>query len=388
MRVLILGAGGVGAMAAWRLAQAGHEVVALERFRVNHDRGSSYGDSRIVRRVYPDPLYTALMAKSYTLWNELETLSARHGIDTPLVQWCGGMFFGPKAHPDIAAAQAALDANLVPYEVWTSLDRPEHFPALRLDTGEIALYEPSMGFAYASRCVCAAVAIARHLGAQIHEETVVEGIDSEGDGVVVTTQTGTKYRADRLLIAAGAWTQPLLQSLGVSLPLVVTRQAYIHLEPDLNPENFEIGKLPVWIDAGANTYGFPHIGGGQAGGVKLGLHDMGEATTPDSVNRNVTSEDVETARRYARRRFEGLGDRVAYAKVCLYTSTPDSDFVIDTVPGLPAAAFVSACSGHGFKFTPLLGEIAGALVTNQQLPYDLSRFRLNRFHAEQTACIA
>lgn len=387
MRVLIIGVGGVGAMAAWRLAQEGHDVVALERFRIDHDLGSSYGDSRIVRRVYPDPLYTALMADSYALWNELDGLRRAHGIEPPLVNWCGGIFFGPQSDPQIAAAQSALDASRVSYDRWTPADCAERFPALRLTGDEVALFEPSMGFACASRCVRAAVEIARLLGARIYEETTVTGIEADGPGVAVTTERGETFRADRLLIAAGAWTQPLLASLGVHVPLVVTRQVVVHLEPDRHPENFEIGSFPVWIDAAANVYGFPHITGGQAG-VKLAQHDHGEATTPDRVDRSITAADLEAVRRYARRRFDGLGERMAYAKVCLYTSTPDSDFVIDTVPGMPAVTFVSACSGHGFKFTPLLGKIAAALVTDRRLPYDLTRFRLDRFHAEQMAVSA
>ncbi|MCW3100494.1 MAG: Sarcosine oxidase [Chthonomonadaceae bacterium] len=387
MRVVIVGVGGVGAMAAWRLAQDGHEVIALERFRIDHDLGSSYGDSRIVRRVYPDPLYTALMADSYALWSELDALRIAYGIETPLVNWCGGIFFGPQSDPQIAAAQSALDASQVPYQRLSAPDCAERFPAFRFDAEEVALFEPSMGFARASHCVRTAVEIARKLGAQIHEETVVAGIEAEGSGVVVTTESGEKFRADRLLIAAGAWTQPLLASLGVSLPLVVTRQVVVHLEPNRQPEDFAIGRLPVWIDAGANVYGFPHIVGGQPG-VRVSQHDHGEATAPDRVDRSIAAADLDAVRRYAHRRFEGLSERVAYAKVCLYTNTPDSDFVIDTVPGLPVATFISACSGHGFKFTPLLGKIASALVTDQTPPYDLSRFRLDRFHAEQTACNA
>ncbi len=388
MRVLIVGVGGVGAMAAWRLARDGHEVIALERFRVDHDQGSSFGDSRIVRSIYPDPLYTSLMTDSYALWSELEGLAARHGMEGPLINRCGGIFFGPQKHPQIAAARAALEANHLPYQVWKPQDRARHFPALRLDADEIALHEPGMGFAYASRCVRTAVKIARNLGAQIHEETTVAGIEADGAGVVATTESGAMFRADRLLIAAGPWTQPLLASLGVHIPLVVTRQPYVHLEPDRHPENFEVGRLPVWIDAVANTYGFPHLGRGLEEGVKLALHDSGETTTPEAVNRGVTETDIDTVRRYAHRRFDGLSDRVVYAKVCLYSNTPDADFVIDTVPGLPAVTFISACSGHGFKFTPLLGEIASALVTDRAVPYDLSRFRLDRFDAEQKVCVA
>ncbi len=387
MRVLIVGVGGVGAMAAWRLAQEGHEVVALERFRVDHDFGSSYGDSRIVRRVYPDPLYTALMADSYRLWNELEALHAGDGRAPSLVNWCGGIFFGPKSDPQIASAQSALNTNQVPNALWSRSECEQRFPALRLEEEEVALFEPSMGFACASRCVRAAVGIARKLGARIQEETVVAGIEANEAGVVVTTESGEKFQADRLLIAAGAWTQPLLASLGVSLPLVVTRQVVVHLEPNRSPENFAIGKFPVWIDAVANVYGFPHIEGGQKG-VKVAQHDHGDATTPDLVNREVTEADIAAVQRYTRQRFKDISERVAYAKVCLYTNTPDSDFVIDTVPGMPAVTFVSACSGHGFKFTPLLGKIAAARLTEQETPYDLSRFRLDRFYAEEKTRIA
>lgn len=369
-------------MAAWRLAQEGHEVVALERFRVDHDLGSSYGDSRIVRRVYPDPLYTSLMADAYALWNELEGLRAGQHAAT-LVDWCGGIFFGPQGHPQMAAAQSALETNGVPYQIWTDADRAEHFPALHLDPDEIALYEPSMGFARASRCVRAAAECASALGAQIREETIVSGIEARGNGVAVTTESGERLSGDRLVIAAGAWTQPLLASLGVEIPLIVTRQVVVHLKPERHPESFATGRLPVWIDAAANAYGFPYIAGGQAGGVKIALHDMGEPTTPETVNREVTEADREAVRKIARRRFADLSPQVVYAKVCLYTNTPDLDFVIDTVPGCPAITFISACSGHGFKFTPLLGDIAAALSTDRDIPYDLSRFRLNRFFDEQ-----
>ncbi len=372
-------------MAAWRLAQAGHEVVALERFRLDHDRGSSYGDSRIVRRVYPDPLYTSLMAASYALWEELNALSHATPDGLTLFQPCGGIFFGPQTHPHIAAAQAALEAGGVAFDLWTAADRSRHFPALKLAEDEIAIHEPSMGFARASAAVRFAAHLARTQGAQILEERTVVGIEAHGSGVVATLEDGERLHGDRLLIAAGAWTQPLLASLGVTIPLTVTRQAYVHFAPAAHPENFAVGRLPVWIDAAANTYGFPALGPGSVDGVKLGLHDHGAAVTPETVNRSVTEADRDAAHRYARRRFEGLSDQVVYEKVCLYSNTPDEDFVIDAVPGLPAVLFISACSGHGFKFTPLLGQIAAALLTDQPVPYDLSRFRLARFGAEQFA---
>lgn len=382
MRVIIIGVGGVGAMAAWRLAKAGQEVIALEQFRLDHDRGSSYGDSRIVRRVYPDNLYTALMADAYTLWDEL---MAEAGDDDLIVR-TGGLYFGVATHPFVTTAVDALAASGVEHEVLSPQECARRFPAFALRPEEIGIYEPSMGYARASRCVRAAAALARQRGAQIREETPVVGIEAgpNGTGVRVTTQSGETLIADRLLLTSGPWIGPQLAQLGISVPLKVTRQPFVHFAPARHAEAFEAGPFPTWIDAGDSTfYGFPRLG--DHPGVKIGRHDFGPATTPVTVDRTVNAEDIAIARRYAAERFPWLSPDVVYEKVCLYTPTPDEDFIIDAVPGLPGAFVFSACSGHGFKFTPLLGQIAAALATDAPLPYDLSRFRLARFAERREA---
>src|SRR5579871_564663 len=196
MRVVIVGVGGAGAMAAWRLARAGHEVLALEQFRLDHDHGSSYGDSRIVRRVYPDLLYTGLMADAYALWDELQVQSP-----DPLFVRAGGVFYGPADHPAVLEARQALSSSGVEHEVLDAAECGRRFPALALQTGEVAVYEPSMGYARASRCVRAAARLARQHGATIREECPVVGIESggrESGGVRVMTQGGETIAADRL----------------------------------------------------------------------------------------------------------------------------------------------------------------------------------------------
>ncbi|HZO89416.1 MAG TPA: N-methyl-L-tryptophan oxidase [Chthonomonadaceae bacterium] len=374
MRVVIVGAGGVGAMAAWRLAKAGHEVIALEQFRLDHDKGSSYGDSRIVRRVYPDALYTALMADAYPLWDELQA-------QFPGEELCvrsGGLFFGPETHPLVQSAAQALAENDVDHEILSAEACARRFPAFALRPEEIALYEPSMGYARASRCVRAAAQLARQHGAQILEERRVESIEAAPEGLRVRTQAGETFTTDRLLLTAGPWTGPQLAKLGVQAPLVVTRQPYIHLQPARNAADFEPERFPPWIDATAPiTYGLPRLG--DLPGVKIGLHDGGQITTPETVDRRVREEDRAAVRRYAAARFPWLSPEVVYEKVCLYTNTPDEDFIVDAVPGLPGAFVISGCSGHGFKFTPLLGQIAADLATGTPVPYELSRFRLARF---------
>lgn len=375
MKVAVIGAGVVGALAAWNLARRGHEVVVLEQFQIDHDRGSSYGDSRIVRRVYADPFYTELMAEGYELWDELQSQAP----DTELFCRAGGLFFGPADHPDVRSAKDALANAGVAHEVLDPAETRRRFPAVRLEDNEIALFEHGMGYARASNVVRTAARLAREAGATIREQVTVKSIEpgSAGTDVRILTLAGEEIEAERLLVAAGPWSGPLLGKLGVMLPLTVTRQAYLHLQPARHPESFEAGRFPVWIDAKTLYYGFPRLG--DVPGVKIASHIIGQATTPQAVDREVHPDDREGTITYAATRFPDLSAEVAYEKVCLYTMTPDEDFVIDTVPSVPGAHFIAGLSGHGFKFGPLLGKIAADLVTGTPVRYDLSRFRADRF---------
>lgn len=373
MHVVVVGTGGAGAMAAWRLARRGHRVTVLERFRVDHDYGSSYGDSRIVRRVYPDALYTALMRDAYRLWADLMRES---GSERLLVQ-SGGLFFGRADDAQIVAAERALVEAEVPFRRLDSAEAGTAFPAFRFSPDEVGLYEPSMGYARASLAVQSAVELARRAGAEIRQECAAAAIEPEGSGVCVRLEAGGAVSADAAVLSVGPWAAPVLQQFGLHPPLTVTRQAYLHLLPQRYQERFLPERFPVWIDAGANAYGFPQIG--DLPGIKIALHEFGETVTPEGVERRLTDADRSAILAYARRRFPGSGESIAYEKVCLYTVTPDSDFIVDTVPGYPQILCVSACSGHGFKFTPLIGEMAALLTETGDAPWDLSRFRLSRW---------
>jgi glycine/D-amino acid oxidase-like deaminating enzyme len=182
---------------------------------------------------------------------------------------------------------------------------------------------------------------------------------------------------DRLIVTAGPWTPELLAEL--KLPLRVTRQTYVHLLPDGDGGAFRLGAFPIWIDMATYFYGFPIHD--EIPGAKIAWHHQGEATDPTRVRREVEEADRAVLRDYARRRFEGLTDSVVYEKVCLYTNTPDEEFIIDRHPADPRIVFVSGCSGHGFKFVVLLGRLAATLATDGEPPLDLSRFSARRFAA-------
>ncbi len=371
VKVLIVGVGGTGSAAARSLAHAGHSVLAFEQFEVGHAWGSSHGASRIIRYTYADEVYTRMMGAAYPLWRALQEEAGEE-----LLARTGGVFFGDKDGPDLTAARAALDQNGVAYEMLGAAEVQSRFPALRLTEVEAALYQPDMGFLRATACVKANVRLARAAGADIREGVAVAQVEQRGLEVVVTTESGEEHVADRALVTAGPWMGRLFASL--RLPLRVTRQQIVYLRPEAGAKrDFESDRLPVWIDISANVYGFPSDGQGE--GVKLASHDRGELTDPDGPRRPPDEAYAGQMADYAASRFAGLTRHVTHAQACLYTNTPDEDFILDFAPDMSHVWLVSGCSGHGFKFTVLLGKLAAEAATGGTLPPYLARFALSRF---------
>ncbi len=370
MRVAIIGIGGTGSATARHLAKAGHTVTGYEQFQIGHDRGSSHGESRIIRYTYPDLLFTQIMGDAYPLWADLEAEAEER-----LLVRCGGLYFGDRNDSHVQITEASLQQVGLPYDVLEPSDMATRFPAMRLKPNEIALYQPESGFLRATRCVLAQARLAKRAGAVLRENTAVSGIEQHGAEVLVTTSEGETNRYDRVIVTAGAWMQSLFATL--NLPLTVTRQQVTYLQIAQNAGYFQQGSLPVWIDSTANYYGFPQDG--KIDGVKIACHDFGGTVHPDAVERTVDASYIDAVRDYARLRMPDLSSEVTYQQVCLYTVTHNEDFIIDTVPEMPHVLLVSGCSGHGFKFTALLGNIATLWATEQPYARDLSRFTLLRF---------
>lgn len=370
MRVAVLGLGGVGSAAARFLAQDGHQVTAFEQFRLDHDRGSSYGGSRIIRKVYPDALYAALMATAYPLWDALE-----HESGEELFLRCGGLFFGPEGHPDMASTEDALGEVGVPFERLSARETEARFTPFRLGADEYGVWEPESGLLRASRCVLANARGARAHGAELREEATVTAIEPCGEGVKVRSGDGCESY-DRLVVTGGPWTRPLLAPW-LDLPLTVTRQQYAHFSIEGDRTAFAPERFPVWIDFGTQFYGFPEHDA--IPGAKVAWHHPGRPLDPDSPDREPSEEDDAVLRQYLAQRLPEATGPVTHHKVCLYTMTPDSDFIVDRVPGEPRIVFVGGLSGHGFKFTVLLGQIAARLVEDREPGCDLSRFSCRRW---------
>ena len=372
MKIAICGAGGVGSAAARFLAREGHEVHILEQFTTDHDRGSSFGESRIIRKTYPDRLYTQLMNAAYPLWEELEKEAGES-----LFVRCGGLTFGKADNTDLLQTEDALKAADVPYE-WLEPDACNaRYPGLKLLSGERAIYQADSGFMRASACVRAQVRLAVKHGARLIENIKLYKIHAESHGVKLETSKGD-LRFDRLLLCAGPWLPDLFPS---AAPLLkVTRQQYVYLKEQSNSGLYAPSRFPVWIhcsgDKRGDMYGFPSDG--RIAGVKLALHGEGEPVHPDHVHRLLDHLHAQELQAYAAARLPGLTEIILHSKTCLYTNTPDHHFLIEPLKDVPNAFYIGGLSGHGFKFTVLLGRIGADGVTGKPSPYDLSRFRLAR----------
>lgn len=376
MKIAVVGVGGTGSAACRHLAKAGHIVVGYERFRVGHERGSSHGESRIIRYTYPDLLYTQMMADAYPLWADLEAEAGEE-----LFVRCGGLYLGRHDDAHVRMTERALADAGLPYDRLDPTEVQKRFPAFRLQADEIALYQRESGLLRATRCVLANARLARQQGATIREETVVTEIMSQGGEAIVRTADGDETTFDRVLVTAGAWMGELFARL--NLPLRVTRQQVVYLRIGQNEGLFAPGMFPVWIDATQNYYGFPNDG--RIPGAKVASHDQGMIVDPNMAPRPVDDSYIAETITYAAQRLPDLQAEATHSQVCLYTNTPNEDFILDAVPDSPNVWLVSGCSGHGFKFTVLLGKIAAGLVTGESYPRDLSRFALKQFVGKREA---
>ncbi|MEU2421134.1 FAD-dependent oxidoreductase [Streptomyces sp. NPDC007851] len=360
--ITVVGAGLMGAATAWELARRGHEVTLVEAYDIGHRHGSSHGSSRIFRRAYGDPFYVRLTGQAEERWRELEDDSS-----TSLLRRTGGLDMGERRDP--RAMAGLLAAAGVPHELLDAQTAAERWPHIRV-TGPV-LYHPDAGVIDADATVRACVRRAVEHGADAVLGARVTGIDVQADGRVLLRAGAERgIVADTVVIAAGAWLPEL--RLPVSLPsLGVTQQQVFHFrqrDPDVRWPTL------VW-DGDLQLYGLPSgTDGGALPAVKVAEHDRGTPTTARTRSGIVDASSRSRVSGFVRDRLPGLDPDPVAEATCFYTTTPDEDFVLDRHGPF---VVVSPCSGHGAKFTPLIGALAADLATGRTAPHP--RFRLGRF---------
>jgi sarcosine oxidase len=334
-----VGAGIMGSATAAALARAGREVVLVERFRVGHRRGSSHGAARIFRFSYPDPLYVGMMQEALPLWRRLEEETGEM-----ILTVTGGLDGGA----GLERNAAAMAARGVPFERIDGAEMASRFPALAGDPGEPFLFQAEGGVVAADVALRAFVSSAIDRGAELVEETRVVAIRPGDDTVEIDTEDGA-YRARAAVVTAGAWARGLLAPAGVDLPVRPTRETVAYFRLD---ESIAVPTLIEWADR--FNYALPSPGEG----VKAAEHGVGPEIDPDQEGQP-DQGSVGRVRSWIRRRYPAADPEPHLVETCLYTNTDDESFVLERRGRLVVG---SPCSGHGFKFAPLIGERLAALA--------------------------
>jgi sarcosine oxidase len=368
---IVLGLGGIGSAALYWLARRlGGEALGLEQFSLGHHLGASQDHSRIIRLSYDNPAYTALTPHTFIHWREVE---AEAGVQ--LIHRTGSLVFGPGDHPqsEIDLYTAAMQSAGIPFERLSPGEAMRRFPQFRLQESDRVLYSAHDGFVDPGKANAVHITLARARGAAILENTPVEHLRPLKDGVALETAQGT-FAARRLVIAASAWTNKVLEGVGRRLPLTVTEEQVTYFStPHLR--QFAPERFPVWIWHGEDCfYGFPVYG---EVATKAGQDVGGDPVTPETRKLQPNPRPLERLTRFLEQRIPDFLGPVLYTKPCLYTMPPDRNFIVDTLPEYPHIS-LAVGAGHAFKFAGLIGRILSDLAIDGRTVFPISIFSLNR----------
>lgn len=363
----------MGSATAYHLAARGARVLGIDQYDPPHDKGSSHGESRIIRQVYYEhPLYVPLVQRAFSLWRKLEKDSGEH-----LLTVTGGLMLGRDTSGLIQGCVRAANEHLLPIEQIRLSDLQERFPQFMPIQGFTALLDPAAGFLAPESCIRAHLQLAAKAGATIQtNEEVVKWGPTAGGGVRVQTSRGV-YEAGKVVIAAGPWARELVGAMGPTL--MVERQTVLWFQPPGERSMWTPDRFPIYMcefEDGQLVYGFPL----QDRGWKAAVHYEGEEVRDvRATRRDVQPHDVARVRNAVARLFPWVSEaKLLQSAVCYYTDTQDLRFVIDFLPGMPQVLLSSPCSGHGFKFASAIGELQAALVMDGKCDFDLSPFRIDR----------
>jgi sarcosine oxidase len=377
--VLVLGVGGMGASALAHLAARGLRAIGIEQGDVPNDRGSSFGETRVIRKAYfEDPRYVPLLLRAYALWRELE----QRGSEQLLVT-TGCLNFGPPHHEAIRGVRESVDLHSLPHTIVDADTIRARFPGIVPSPGEIGVFEEDGGFLRVEACTSAHAKWALASGATLRSKTRVQALSFDARGVQASLDDGTSVTAEKLVVSAGPWlaSSPALRDVASSLPLEVERQVQLYFAP-LEPALFTAPTLPAFIHFATDRafYGIPlHGEGGNEPALKVCRHHGGEKAVADTLDRALRDSDVEPVRAFMREHLPRADGSLLRSRVCMYTNTPDQNFLVGTVPGRQNVVVLGGFSGHGYKMASVMGEIAADLVMGSRSRFDLGLFSLGRF---------
>ena len=375
---IVIGLGSMGSSTVYQLSRRGCRVLGLEQFNLGHDLGSAHGVNRIIRLAYSeDPAYVPILRRAYKLWRQIERASRE-----PLLFITGGVDVGPESGTIVQGSLRSCRLHRLKHEELTAQELCNRFPGFRLPKTMAAVYQPDGGFVLSERAVVAYIMQAQALGAEIHAREAVRSWSLTRTGVIVHTWAGS-YSARKLVISAGPWAARVVSALVKRDLAVPERQVLIWTQPR-RPDLFRLGRFPIFnmeaINRGKTSryYGFPIYG---VPGFKFGkYHHRGEKIDPDRMDRDCHPADERVLREGIRRFFPDADGPTMAMKTCLFTNSPDENFVLDFHPDSRRVAIAAGFSGHGFKFASAVGEIMADMVLDGASNHfkDLSLFSITR----------
>ncbi len=350
----------------YHLARAGTAPIGIEQFHLGHPFGSSHGNSRGLRTFYHKPIYTAWADTAITMWQDLENLAGEQ-----LLFLCGWMAFARPENELFRGNLKVLQNTAIQFLVLDPREVHSRFPGMSLPPDSIACFTPRAGFLDANRCVRAHVSQAVKLGATVLADTRVERIDLSGARPFLQTSEGS-FTCSRLVLTPGPWAPQLLRDFG--LPLRVTRQHKFYFRPK-DRVSYTPNSIPVYVDYDTLYYGFPDYGPG----IKVADDNPGATTDPDTIDRSTDPDAQDRLGRWLSHLMPGSDLSYVEYATCMYTLTPDTDFVLGLHPQHPNVVLGAGFSGHGFKFSPVVGMLLSEVARGLPTTWPLDQFRPDRF---------
>jgi sarcosine oxidase len=368
--VIVAGLGAVGSATAFFLAQRGARVLGLDRFHPPHTRGSTHGGTRVIRETsFEHPRYVPFVRRAYECWRLIEQASGK-----TLLQETGGLFIGAPDGHVVRKSRESAEVHGVPYEEWSIAELARRYPVYRPLPGAVGFWDPRAGILPPEDCVDACLGLASARGAELRFDEPLERWEANTNGVTVVTAKG-RYSAAHCVLATGAWMQQPLADLGVS---AVVERVLMHWFIPTDPAPFSPGRFPVSLIEYAPDHVFAAFPLDSDGAVKVTVHHGGDVATATNVRRDVTPNEVASMKEIVSGMLPATAGSWMRSAVCLYTNTPDGDFLIDRHPQCAYVVLASACSGFGFKFASAVGEALSQLTLDGRASQNLEPFGLAR----------
>lgn len=370
--VAVAGLGGMGSAVLAHCARRGARTIGLDRFARGHDLGASAGKSRLIRQAYfEEPAYVPLVLRAYELWRELERTAG-----AALLRITGLLTVGEDDSEIINGTRRAAEAHQLQVETLNRAVMKQRYATVLIEGGEVALFERAAGVLNPEGAIRAHLQAAQEHGAEMRFEMALQNWRTIADGFEIQTSDGETIRSRKLVLTLGPWLKPALEALGI--PIRVQRNVQAWFSPSVDA--YHAARFPAFLlnrrGLPAPLYGFPDLGDG----IKAAFHGWGDLTEADKLDRAIDERrDIAPLAQAMEEWMPGATAAFLEAKACMYSLTPDEHFVVDHHPQDANAILCGGFSGHGFKFAPVVGEIAADLALDGGSRHEIGFLSLRRF---------